>query len=77
MNQQTIFNIEAGLGNPKYEKLYSLITYSKILFTGFLPFPDILCMDKFCVEYADSQLPTILHFLFDGLLFLYTSLQLL
>lgn len=30
MDQRTILNIEAGRGNPKFEKLYSLITYLKI-----------------------------------------------
>lgn len=30
MDQRTILNIEAGRGNPKFEKLYPLITYLKI-----------------------------------------------
>ena len=29
-DQRTILNIEAGRGNPKFEKLYPLITYLKI-----------------------------------------------
>ena len=31
MDTRTILNIEAGRGNPKYDKLYPLITYPKIL----------------------------------------------
>ena len=30
LDQRTILNIEAGRGNPKFEKLYPLITYLKI-----------------------------------------------
>ena len=30
MDTRTILNIEAGRGNPKYDKLYPLITYLKI-----------------------------------------------
>ena len=30
MGTRTILNIEAGRGNPKYDKLYPLITYLKI-----------------------------------------------
>lgn len=30
LDQRTILNIEAGRGNPKFEKLYPLITYPKI-----------------------------------------------
>ena len=30
LDQRTILNIEAGRGNPKFEKLYPLVTYLKI-----------------------------------------------
>ena len=30
LDQRTILNIEAGRGNPKYDKLYPIITYLKI-----------------------------------------------
>lgn len=30
MDQRTVLNIEAGSGNPKFEKLYLLLTYLKI-----------------------------------------------
>ena len=30
IDQRTILNIEAGRGNPKFEKLYPLVTYLKI-----------------------------------------------
>ncbi len=30
LDQRTILNIEAGRGNPKFEKLFSLVTYLKI-----------------------------------------------
>ena len=30
LDQRTILNIEAGRGNPKFEKLHPLITYLKI-----------------------------------------------
>lgn len=30
LDTRTILNIEAGRGNPKFEKLYPLITYLKI-----------------------------------------------
>ena len=30
LDQRTILNIEAGRGNPKFERLYPLITYLKI-----------------------------------------------
>ena len=33
LDQRTILNIEAGRGNPKFEKLYPLITYLKIRFS--------------------------------------------
>ena len=36
MDTRTILNIEAGRGNPKYDKLYPLITYLKIP-ADFLP----------------------------------------
>lgn len=30
LDQRTILNIEAGRGNPKFEKLYPIVTYLKI-----------------------------------------------
>ena len=30
IDSRTILNIEAGRGNPKFEKLYTLVTYLKI-----------------------------------------------
>ncbi len=30
LDTRTILNIEAGRGNPKFDKLYTLITYLKI-----------------------------------------------
>lgn len=30
LDQRTILNIEAGRGNPKYDKLYPILTYLKI-----------------------------------------------
>ena len=33
LDQRTILNIEAGRGNPKFEKLYPLITYLQIRFS--------------------------------------------
>ena len=31
LDTRTILNIEAGRGNPKFEKLYPLITYLKLI----------------------------------------------
>ena len=39
LDQRTILNIEAGRGNPKFEKLYPLVTYLKIP-TDMIFYPD-------------------------------------
>ena len=41
MDTRTILNIEAGRGNPKYDKLYPLITYLTVSYTH-LTLPTIL-----------------------------------
>ena len=46
LDQRTILNIEAGRGNPKFEKLYPLITYLKI------PADKIFCKVSF-LEYNE------------------------
>ena len=35
----------------------SSVAWAGIFLTGFLPFPDMLCMGKFCVVWADRLLP--------------------
>ena len=46
LDQRTILNIEAGRGNPKFEKLYPLVTYLKI------PAERILDGNSVCVPSA-------------------------
>ena len=47
LDQRTILNIEAGRGNPKFEKLYPLITYLKIP------------ADKIFYPYSNDQKPNL------------------
>lgn len=73
IDSRTILNIEAGRGNPKFEKLYPLITYLKIpADTIFYPDTEtkqrnlqrLLTTLKDCTEQeADALLPMVLYVL--------------
>lgn len=73
IDSRTILNIEAGRGNPKFEKLYSLITYLKIpADTIFYPaieidqpnLQNLLNTLKDCTEQeADDLLPVVRYVL--------------
>ena len=73
LDQRTILNIEAGRGNPKFEKLYPLITYLKIpADTVFYPgneadqpnLQKLLAVLKDCTESeADALLPAARYML--------------
>ena len=70
---RTILNIEAGRGNPKYDKLYPLITYLKIP-ADLIFYPDtsdpkpelqkLLTLSKTCSEEeAATLLPAVQYLL--------------
>ncbi len=72
-DQRTILNIEAGRGNPKFEKLYPLITYLKIPAEKIF-YPDsenetpnlqkLLTLLSDCTEEeADALMPMVRYFL--------------
>ena len=73
IDSRTILNIDAGRGNPKFEKLYPLITYLKIpADTIFYPDTEtkqrnlqrLLTTLKDCTEQeADALLPMVLYVL--------------
>ena len=69
-----ILNIEAGRGNPKFEKLYPLITYLKIP-TGKIFDPDykdeapnlqkLLSLQKDCTEQEAADLLPMVRYLLE------------
>ena len=72
IDSRTILNIEAGRGNPKFEKLYPLITYLKIP-AGKIFDPDykdetpnlqkLLALQKDCTEQEAADLIPIVRYL--------------
>ena len=73
LDQRTILNIEAGRGNPKFEVLYPLITYLKILADRiFYPYKDIspslqklLTLLNDCTEQEAHDLIPMVRYLLD------------
>ena len=73
LDQRTILNIEAGRGNPKFEKLYPLITYLKIPADRiFYPYKDIspslqklLTLLNDCTEQEAHDLLPMVRYLLD------------
>lgn len=73
-DSRTILNIEAGHGNPKFEKLYPLIVYLKIP-AGKIFNPDykdetpnlqkLLSLQKDCTEQEASDLLPMVRYLLD------------
>lgn len=74
IDSRTILNIEAGRGNPKFEKLYPLVTYLKIP-EGRIFNPDfksnapnlqkLLALKKDCTEQEAADLIPIVRYLLD------------
>ncbi len=74
IDSRTILNIEAGRGNPKFEKLYPLITYLKIP-AGKIFDPDyedetpnrqkLLALQKDCTEQEAADLIPMVRYLLD------------
>ena len=74
IDSRTILNIEAGRGNPKFEKLYPLITYLKIP-TGKIFDPDykdeapnllkLLSLQKDCTEQEAADLLPMVRYLLE------------
>lgn len=74
LDQRTILNIEAGHGNPKFEKLYPLITYLKIP-TDKIFYPDsnnqtpslqkLLTLINNCTEQEAHDLLPMVRYLLD------------
>lgn len=72
IDSRTIPNIEAGRGNPKFEKLYPLITYLKIP-AGKIFDPDykeetpnlqkLLALQKDCTEQETADLLPMVRYL--------------
>lgn len=72
MDQCTILNIEARRGNPKFEKLYPLLTYLKILANKIFDpdYPDqapnrqkLLSLLKDCMEQDAADLMPMVRYL--------------
>ena len=74
IDSRTILNIEAGRGNPKFEKLYPLITYLKIP-AGKIFDPDyandspnlqrLLSLQKGCSEQEAADLIPMVRYMLD------------
>ncbi len=74
IDSRTILNIEAGRGNPKFEKLYPLITYLKIP-EGKIFNPNykvdspnlqkLLALQKDCTEQEAADLLPMVRYLLD------------
>lgn len=74
IDSRTILNIEAGRGNPKFEKLYPLITYLKIP-AGKIFDPDyandspnlqrLLSLQKDCSEQEAADLIPMVRYMLD------------
>lgn len=72
IDSRTILNIEAGRGNPKFEKLYPLVTYLKIP-TDKIFDPDykeeapnrqkLLALQKDCTEQEAADLIPMIRYL--------------
>lgn len=69
INSRTILNIEAGRSNPKFEKLYPLLTYLKIP-AGKIFDPDykdetpkLLSLQKDCTEQEAADLLPMVRYL--------------
>ena len=74
IDSRTILNIEAGRGNPKFEKLYPLITYLKIPASKIFD-PDyndeapnlqkLLALQKDCTEQEAADLLPMVRYLLE------------
>lgn len=74
LDQRTILNIEAGRGNPKFEKLYPIVTYLKIP-TDQIFYPNsevlapnremLLTLIKNCTDQEAKDLLPLIHYLLD------------
>lgn len=74
IDSRTILNIEAGRGNPKFEKLYPLITYLKIPASKIFD-PDykdetpnlqkLIALQKDCTEQEAAKLIPMVRYLLD------------